>query len=145
MDNDFPVNVDEIISVLGTAEVVVFRFAAVRKRLLLDFRSSGSMGPLVALVQPARSAEERFQSLKELRPGMPMPERIIAIHWPKLVDRIESSGVWRAIEARVRDASVSETERMLGDALRELRQLERREIQNAIRGEGFQTIWERPS
>ena len=145
MDNDFPVNVDEIISVLGTAEVVVFRFAAVRKRLLLDFRSSGSTGPLVALVQPARSAEERFKSLRELRPGMSMPERIIAIHWPKLVDRIESSGVWRAIETRVRDAGTPETDRMLGDALRELRQLEWGEIQNAIRGEGFQTIWERSS
>ena len=143
MDNDYPIDVDEIVRVLGTAEVIVFRFMIVPQRLLIDPRIGDDDGPVVKLVPPARSAEERFRSLRQLRPRLSAPERITVIHWPKFIDRLESSGVWSAIERRVQAAGASADASMMADTLCELRRLERHEVQKAIRGEGYQTTWER--
>ncbi len=141
MDNDYPIDVDEIVRVLGTAEVIVFRFVIVPDRLLVDPRTGDDEGPMVRLVKPARSAEERFRSLRQLRPRLRAPERITVIHWPKFIDRLESSGVWAAIDRRMEQAGSSQT--TTADVRGELRRLERQQIQKAIRGDGFQTTWER--
>ncbi len=141
MDNDYPIDLDEIMKVLGEAEVVIFRFAIVGQRLLVDRRTSADEGPLVQLVPPARSAQERFLSLRRLRPRFPSPERVIVIHWPKFVDRLEASGVWSAIEQQVQAAGFAGGASMTKNALGELRRLERREVVKAIRGEEYQTIW----
>ena len=143
MDSDYPVDVDEILRVLSTAEVVVVRFLILPQRLLVDPRTTATDGPLVALVPPARSAEERFRSLRQLRPRFSPPERITVIHWPKFIDRLEGSGVWAGIEKRVLAAGFPETASMVTDALCELRRLERAEIHKAVRGDGYQTLWER--
>jgi hypothetical protein len=143
MDNDYPVDVAEILRVIGSAEVIVFRFAILSQRLLIDPRSDDHDGPLIKLVPPARSAEERFRSLRQLRPRFKLPERIIAIQWPKFVTRLEASGVWGGIEQRMLAAGAAQTPQALEEVLDELRRLERREVRNAISGEGYETMWER--
>lgn len=145
MDNDYPVDINEIIAVLDNAEVIVFRFLIVGQRLLLDPRTNERAGPLLRIVPPANSAEERFRSLRRLRPGFDPPQRITVVHWPKFVDTLESSGVWTAVARRIGAADVPAMAAAANDALCELRRLERREIQNALRGEGYQTVWERPA
>jgi hypothetical protein len=95
------------------------------------------------LVPPARSAEERFRSLRQLRPRFSLPERIIAIQWPKFVDRLETSGVWGGITERLSASGFPQTREALASTLAELRRLERREIQHALSGKGYETIWER--
>lgn len=143
MDNDYPIDVEEITRVLAEAELIVVRFVILRERLLIDPRSSADEGPLIAIVPPARSSEERFRSLRRLRPRFPAPERITVVHWPKFVDRLAASGVWAAVERRVLTAGFPKTARMAADALCELRRLERAEIGRAIRGKDYQTLWER--
>jgi hypothetical protein len=145
MDNDYPLDVDAIISVLGTAEVIVFRFLLFPQRLLVDPRADSDEGPLVRLVPPANSAEERFRALRRLRPRFAMPERVTVVYWPKYVDLLVATGVWAAIEQRVLAAGFADTARMTADVLCELRALERQELHNAIRGEGYRTLWERPA
>lgn len=142
MDNDYPVDVDEMLRVIAGAEVLVFRFVLVTQRLLIDPRSNEHDGPLIKLVPPARSAEDRFRSLRQLRPRFPHPDKIIAIHWPKFVDRLVASGVWASMSERLLAPGFPGTQQALDEALVQLRRLERRAIEDAITGTGYETIWQ---
>jgi hypothetical protein len=66
-----------------------------------------------------------------------------AIWWPKYVNTLSTSGVWAAIVARISNTGFTDAITQCEEVLRELRQLERQEVRNAISGEGFQTIWQR--
>lgn len=143
MDNDFFLDYDEIIRTVQKADVITFRFVVVGQRLLIDNRSSEIDPPLVKLVPRATSIEERFRSLKKLRPRFKLPEKISAIWWPKYVDSLVQRGVWGAVVQRIEEAGFSEAARDAGGVLEELRELERLEVHNAIAGEGYQALWER--
>ena len=143
MDNDYILNLDEILHTIETAEVVRIRFGLLDKRLLIDNRYSEFEGPMIKVVNRAGSSEESFRSLKRLRPRFPLPEKMTAIMWPKYVSTLQSTGVWGAIVSRVAGAGHPESARQCDDVLRELLKLEKQEIRNAISGEGFQTVWQR--
>lgn len=143
MNDDPFINLDEVVQTIQSAEVVVFRFAFLSQRLLLDYRSQEMDPPLVKVVPPAESAEERFRSLKQLRPRLRLPEKISAIHWPKMVDSLTDRGVWDAIVQRVQDTGFPDAAEGYRGVLDELRDLERQEVQNALQGEGYQALWER--
>jgi hypothetical protein len=66
-----------------------------------------------------------------------------AIYWPKYVNTLCTTGVWSAIVDRVRSTGFTDCIEQCDEALDELLKLERREIRNAISGEGFQTVWQR--
>ena len=142
MDNDFFLDYDEIIKTVSTAEVVTFRFVIVNQRLLVDNRSSEIDPPLVKVVPRATSIEERFRSLKQLRPRFRLPEKISAIWWPKMVDTMVERGVWNAIVQRIVEAGFAEAAKECETVLAELREMERQEVRNAIAGEGYQALWE---
>jgi hypothetical protein len=143
MDNDYALNLDDILRTIETAEVVRIRFQLLDKRLVIDNRYNEVEGPLVKLVNRAGSSEETFRNLKRMRPRFPLPEKMTAIYWPKYVNTLCSTGVWSAIVNRVGRTGFSDCLQQCDDALQELLQLERREIRNAISGEGFQTVWQR--
>ena len=125
--DDYGVDLDEIGKVIERADVLVVRFQVVQRRILVDFRTSAEAGPLVRAVAPAASAEERFRSLKALRPSLPLPERIMSFLWPRSVGAMA-------------DAGVDELDTAFGELLAE----EHATLVAAIRGgEGFQTLWER--
>ena len=145
MDNDYVLNLDEILKTIETAEVVRIRFLLLDKRLLIDNRSNEFEGPFVKLVPRSGSSEESFRNLKRLRPRFPLPDKMTAIWWPKYVSALYSTGVWQAVVKRVADSGFTDSVRQCDDILRELLALERQEIRNAISGEGFQTIWARTS
>ena len=145
MDNDLPIDVDEIIRTLRTADVVTMRFHLFDKRLLIDNRTNEIDGPMVRLVERAGSAEERFRSLRRLRPRFRLPERLTAIWWPKYVDTLETSGIWQALVQRMAESGFPDSVRDCQRVLAELRELERQEIRNAITGESYQTRWSRAS
>ena len=69
-------DVTEIGKVIDTADVLVIRFQILDERLLIDNRTNDVDGPLIAVVPKAGSVEERFKSLKRLRPRFPLPDKI---------------------------------------------------------------------
>src|SRR5664279_1730084 len=138
MDNDYVLNLDDIMRTIDTADVVRIRFLLLDKRLLIDNRHNEFDGPLIKVVNRAGSSEESFRNLKRLRPRFPLPDKMTAIWWPKYVNTLYSTGVWAAITRRVADTGFTESVRQCDEVLRELLTLERREIRNAISGEGFQ-------
>ena len=126
---------------MRTADVVAFRFLTVPERLLIDNRFSEADAPMVKLVPRVTTAEERFKSLKILRPCFRLPSKISAISWPRYINGLVESGVWDAIVARIAENGFADAARECDEILAELRRLERAEMLNAIGGEGYGTLW----
>ena len=145
MDNDYVLNLEEILHTIESAEVLRIRFLLLDKRLLIDNRCNEFEGPLVKIVPRSSSSEESFRNLKRMRPRFPLPEKMTAIWWPKYINTLYSTGVWQAMSQRIAATGFTDSVRQCDDILRELLALERQEIRNAISGEGFQTIWQRTS
>ncbi|KPJ48441.1 MAG: hypothetical protein AMJ38_05340 [Dehalococcoidia bacterium DG_22] len=128
MDNDFAIDIDAIFEVVDKADVITIRFLILPQRLLIDTRCSKSEGPLIKAVPRATSLEERFKSIKQLRPRFRLPEKITAIWWPKHV---------RA------SAGFPQADEQCQEILEELIRQEQQEILNAIAGKGYHCVWER--
>lgn len=141
MDNEYVLDYDEILKTVRTAEVITFRFVTVPERLLIDNRTNEVDGPLIKLVPRAASAEDRFKSLKQLRPRFKLPSKISAIWWPRYVRSLEESGIWEAIVKRAGDNGLPDAAACLDEILEDMRQKERAEVGNAIGGEGYRTLW----
>lgn len=144
MDPEFGLDLDAIFQVIDEADVFVVRFSAIEQRLLVDSRLDEDGLPFIAMVPPARSAEERYRYLRQHRPDLPLPEQITVIRWPRAMAAMRDLGVWERIEQRFStvggDAAVEAAARVF----REGRRLERADIVAAIRGgEGYETVWER--
>jgi hypothetical protein len=144
MDNDFAIDIDAIFQVIDKADVITIRFLILPERLLIDTRCSESEGPLIKAVPQAASLEERFKSIKQLRPRFRLPEKITAIWWPKHVRELVGCGVWDRIVQRLSSAGFPQAAERCQEILEELIQQEQQETLNAIVGKGYQCIWERP-
>ena len=141
--DDYGVDLDEIARVIERAEVLIVRFQVVQRRILVDFRSAGAEGPLVRAVAPVSSVEDRFRSMKALRPDFPLPERIMSFLWPRSVKAMADAGVLDRVRDRLLGID-TDLQEPLEAAFRELVDEEQATLVAAIRGgEGFQTIWER--
>jgi len=143
MENDFGIDIEGIIKVVDAADVVVVRFQVIEPRLLIDTRANDFDGPLICLVPRAGSVEERFRSLKRMRPRFALPERIMSFQWPRHIATLEAAGIWSRIYGRIAASGSREALERCDAVLRELKGLEREQTMLAIRGgEGFETIWE---
>jgi hypothetical protein len=143
MDNDYAINLDEIMRTIEQADVLRIRFLLLDKRLLIDNRFNEFEGPLVKIVPRAGSSEESFRNLKRLRPRFPLPDRMTAIWWPKYINTLRTSGVWDCVVRRVGESGYKDSIDQCETVLEELLELERTEVRNAIAGKGYQTIWQR--
>jgi hypothetical protein len=141
MDNIYDLDYEAILRTVRNADVLAFRFVTVPDRLLIDNRVNETDGPMVKLVPRVNSAEERFRSLKVLRPRFRLPKKISAIWWPRYIGGLVESGIWDAIADRLADNGYSDAASTCDDILCELRRQERIEMLNAIGGEGYRTLW----
>lgn len=144
MTDEFGVDLDEVRKVIDAADVLVVRFHLIPDRLLVDFRTTPGVAPLLALVPRANSVEERFRSIKQLRPEFPFPERVMSFSWPRSMPVLLSSGVWQHLVDRMMDLAGPEGVDLCGAMMERLTAEERGEVDRAIRGAGhYQTLWER--
>ena len=143
MDADQDIDVAEMKRALDAADVTSLYFPFLGKSLILDLRSSATEGPIVTIVPQVASGEERMRSLRRLRPRFPRPERLTLIAWPKLVDSLARLGVWDHVLARCSEYGSPDLVRRCQACLAELREAETASLRDAVRGEGFETIWER--
>ncbi len=141
MDNDFNIDLVDIATTIHANDVITIRFVAVGQRLLLDFRATEIDGPLVKVVEPVKSVEERYRMLKKLRPRFSSPERIVSIWWPRFAYSLESTGIWAAVMERVTESGHVDAVRSAEETLSELLKLERGQQRDAVRGDGFKTLW----
>lgn len=143
-DPDYGVDIEEMARVIDEANVIVVRFHVIAQRLLLDMRTAPGDPPLVRLVPPVNSAEERYRYLQRERPGMPLPDHITVVGWPRYVQVMQDTGLWQRIADRVAREGDATSGRLCEDVYREVRAAERAEVEAAIRGgEGYESLWER--
>lgn len=144
MSDEFGVDLDKIVEVIDVAEVLVVRFHIIEKRLLVDFRTKPGIRPLIQLVPKAESVEDRFRSIKRLRPEFGFPEKVMSFPWPRSIGVLEASGVWSHLETRLKAAGDDDTARDVRRTLDQLRLEERKEVTGAILGaQHYQTLWQR--
>jgi hypothetical protein len=140
VNTDFGIDLDEVRRVVDAAEVLVVRFTVTDRRLLVDTRTNETDGPMIRVVPPVTSAQERFKALKILRPRFRSPERILTFHWPRHARAMVEAGLWEHIARRITSAGGDAAQ--CDDALRELLASERAiEIAAIMGAEGFKTIW----
>jgi hypothetical protein len=143
MADDLGFDLETILRAVDTADVLVVRFPFFEKRLLIDFRTADDP-PVIALVPQATGIEDRFRSVKQARPRLPVPERIISFHWPRHAEVMLAGGVWQRIVHRLVHSGHAGLERRCKAVWEEMRLEERRESMRAIRGgERYETLWER--
>jgi len=144
MDAEFGIDLEEMGRVIDAADVLLIRFHVLPQRLLLDMRTAGGHPPLVQLVQPVGSPEERYRFLERVRPGLPPPEDITVLVWPRYFSVMRQAGLWQRIVDRAVALGGPALEPILAHVSHEAEATERREIQSAIRGgEGYESLWER--
>ena len=141
MDNEYRLDRDAILRTVRGSDVVAFRFVTIPMRLLIDNRCSDAEAPMIKIVPKVESAEERFKSLKVLRPRFKLPPKISAIWWPRYVQTLRETGIWAAIIDRMSDSGYPVVAEECDDIFDELLRLERMEVVNAIGGEGYRTLW----
>lgn len=144
MSEEYGVDLDEVFQVIDTAEVLVVRFHIIQKRLMIDFRTKPGVPPHMALVPRADSVEERFRSIKRMRPQFGFPEKVMSFAWPRMTPVMLAAGVWERIVERMTELGGHEATDLCGQMMQELLREERSEVSDAIRGAAqYQTLWER--
>ena len=61
-------DLDELIQAIKDEDVLIVRFQNFEERLLLDMRVGDDGEPLIKMVDPVSSPEERYKELREIRP-----------------------------------------------------------------------------
>lgn len=144
MSEEYGVDLGEVFKVIATADVLIVRFHIIPRRLLVDFRTKPGVPPFMAIVDQAESVEERFRSIKRMRPEFPFPEKVMSFAWPRMTPVLMAAGVWDRIVDRMTGLGGHEATELCGRTMDALLREERAEVANAIRGtEQYQTLWER--
>ena len=141
MDDDFVLDIDEIMKSIDAAEIMSVFFPMFRKAVVIDTRSNATDGPMIRLMPMAASPQERLRSIRRLRPGFPRVQGLTLIPWPRYVDSLVSLGIWDRIVQRFRNAGQTEAVETSEKVLSELRQLEKVEFAAVVRGDNYHTIW----
>jgi hypothetical protein len=112
--------------------------------LLIDARTSDDGPPVIRLVMPVTSAEERYRYLQRLRPNATLPDHIAVLSWPRYIEVMRDAGLWERIVRRLVALGGEPLERRCAEVYSEIRAAERAEVVAAILGsEGYESLWER--
>jgi len=142
-ENGLLVNLAEVEKVVDLCDVFTIIFRVFPERLLVDSRTSPQEGPLVAVVEPVATVEERYHWLGRKRPSFGPPERFTFFLWLHSIAFLEQCGIAARIHRRCEATDWPEAVAMFDRALAELREKEQRATLAAITGENYRTIWAR--
>ena len=144
MDNAFDLGNERLLRAIERVEVLNLFFPWLGHSLILDARHTGDVPPAILLEPMVGSAEARLRSFAQLRPQLPLPDKLAVAPWLGSTRALVETGVYGAIVERWRALGYAEQERDLERALRQLRRLERAALSGLISGETSQAIWQRP-
>jgi hypothetical protein len=146
-ENGLLVDLSEINEIVAGADVFAAAFRLFPERILIDTRydaadPEGPCGmPMVAIVDPVSTLQERYFWLGQQRPTLGAPEHFKFFFWPHSIRYLEESGVWSAIRERVLSSGFQGAAETCDAALRDLYQREHAANLDAIRGDRYQTLW----
>lgn len=141
-ENGLHVDLRAIEERLRAADVVVFGFALFPERLLIDVRANDDEGPLVALVAPVATVQERYAWLGAHRGRFGLPRDFAFAPWPHSIASFRDLDVLRPLRERLEILS-PDAPRILDDAIDRLARLERDATVRLIKGEAeWGTLWQ---
>jgi hypothetical protein len=149
MENGPLVDLGQIDEIVQQADVFAIAFRLFPERLLIDTRHdaddpAGPCGlPMVAIVDPVATVEERFFWLGQHRPMLGTPRNFMFFLWPHSIRFLDESGLWGRIRERLVRSGFDGAAETVDAALKDLERREYRATCAAIKGETFQTIWAR--
>ncbi len=140
-ENGLQVDLEALRERLENADLIVIGFHAFPERLLLDARSSPSEGPLVAVVAPVSSVQERYAWLGKHRSAFGMPDDFTFAMWPHSISLIREHDVLAPMGERMAAVS-NEADLAMSRAMARLEVLERRSIREAVLGgPSWESLW----
>ncbi len=140
-ENGLLIDLEEVGKVVDGCDVFTIGFRMFPERAIIDTREKEDAGPLIQVVEPVASVEERFHWLGRERPQFGIPERFSFFVGPHSMEFLEASGLGQRIRDALQASERPEVAQMMDDALAELRRLERRSVQQALAGEGYHALW----
>lgn len=143
-ENGLTADLNEVRSVIRSADVFGIGFRLFGPRLLVDTRTNSTDGAFIAVVPPLSNLQERIHWLGRQRPSFRMPERFAFFFWPHSIRFFEESGIWDEITGRMtagEDGVAPDT----ASVIAELRRLEHDAMRAAVSGEDHRTLWVRPA
>ncbi|OGO49248.1 MAG: hypothetical protein A2W34_02025 [Chloroflexi bacterium RBG_16_64_32] len=140
-ENGVLIDLEEVGKVVEASDVFTIGFRVFPQRVIIDTRETEEVGPLVQVVEPVDSVEERFHWLGRERPAFAVPQQFSFFVWPHSLEFLEACDVGQRIRDRLRAPERPEVAQMIDEALAELRRLERRSVQQALSGVGYHLLW----
>jgi len=140
-ENGLLIDLEEVGKVVEDCDVFTIGFRIFPQRLIIDSREADGTGPMVEVVEPVASVEERFHWLGRRRPAFGVPDKFSFFVWPHSLEFLESCGLIERIGEHLRAGERPEVAKMIEEALAELRRLERSSVRQALVGEGYQALW----
>ena len=142
-ENGMLVDLEELRKVVDHADVFTIGFRMFPQRLIVDTRTTENAGPMVRVVEPVASVEERFFWLGTERPTFGAPERFTFFLWPHSVRYFDESGLGEMIRNRVYSLGFEQVGAEIAQSMHALIQLEQQATFDAIHGRNHHTLWER--
>ena len=132
-ENGLQGDMDAVNEVLRRADVLTVGFTTFAERLLIDTRANASAGPLVTIVEPVTTVQERYLWLGRHRGQMGAPEAFSFFIWPHSVRTFVERDVLAIIRDRVRtlDPAVAAA---IDGTLQRLITMERESLRAAVLG-----------
>src|SRR5580765_5052309 len=130
------VDLEELRKVVENADVFAIGFRTFPQRVIIDARATASEGPMVRVVEPVATVEERFFWLGKERPSFGVPERFTFFVWPHSVRYFEESGLGQIIRERVNTGD-PEAHRQVAESVHRLLVLEHQSTIDAITGKNY--------
>ena len=140
-ENGVVIDLEEVGKVVEGCDVFTVGFRMFPERAIIDTRETETVGPMIQIVEPVASVEERFHWLGRERPAFGVPERFSFFVWPHSLEFFEACGLAQQIRDRMRGSERPEVAGMIDEVLSELRRLERRSVQQALAGQGYHALW----
>lgn len=140
-ENGLLIDIDEVGKVVSTCDVFTIGFGMFPQRVIVDTREADDVGPLVQVVEPVTSVEERFHWLGRERPSFGVPEQFSFFVWPHSLEFLQSCGLWSRLSERLGAEGRPRVREMMDGTLTDLRGLERSTVQRALSGDGFHSLW----
>jgi len=143
MDSESLIDIEEVKENIEKAECMVIYFPLLERTLVLDPRFDAIEVPLIRIMPRANSVEERFKTLRRLRPRFPAPETITFVPWPKYIRSLKRLSVWAKIVKRIEASGSLNSLMACEKAYGELLRLEAEETTKALKGDQYEPLWER--
>jgi hypothetical protein len=146
-ENGLLVDLSEIQHIIKHSDVFAAMFRLFPERVLIDTRYTEDdpdgpcAMPMMAIVDPVATVQERYFWLGQQRPTLGMPEHFNFFYWPHSIRYLEESGIWGAIRERVVGSGFDGAATTCDAALRDLYTREYSANIDAIRSEKYQTLW----